>query len=218
MAPELNIAVFEDDARYRSSIETLLGHALGMRCVASYPLLGPGMAAAERGPEPAWDLVLMDLELPDGSGIDAIRRLKLLRPSLPVVALTVFEEPKTILQTICAGADGYLLKRTPAGEVLAAIRAVAVGGSPLTPAVARTVLDVMRHVQPEGARPRKLDLTEREQEVLRALANGASYKIIAADLDISLDTVRTHIRALYRKLQVHSVAEAVGRAIREGLV
>ena len=216
MAEQLRIAVFEDDARYRSSLETLLRHTPDMCFVQGFGLIRPGLEAA---PTAAWDLVLMDLELPDGSGIDAIARLKRLRPELPVVALTVFEEPTVVLQAICAGADGYLLKRTPAGSLLAAIRAVAAGGSPLTPDVARHLLAVVRGASAGGGpRPTRLELTDREQEVLRALAGGAAYKEAADQLVISVDTVRSHVRALYKKLQVHNVAAAVGRALREGLI
>lgn len=212
----MNVAVVEDDERYRSSLELLLRHAPGLRCAGSFPRIRPAVAAA---PTADWDLVLMDLELPDGSGIDAIRELRALRPQLSVVALTVFEEPATVLATICAGADGYLLKRATTSEILEAIRVVAGGGSMLGPSVARSVLELVRRSNAEPpTRPTRLDLTDREQVVLRALSNGQSYKQVADALSISLDTVRSHVRALYRKLQVHSVTEAIGRAIREGLV
>ena len=218
---EIPIAVVEDDDRYRESLERLLHHAPGMRLAASFPRLQPALAAA---PTARWSLVLMDLELPDGSGIDAIRHLKATRPELSLIALTVFEEPATILQTICAGADGYLLKRASVAELLGGIRAVLAGGSPLTPTIARSLLELVRRTggtpaPPLAPRPpSRLDLTEREQAVLRALSSGCSYKEVADQLAISLDTVRSHVRALYRKLQVHSVSEAISRAIREGMV
>lgn len=214
----LRVAVFEDDARYRAGIETLLRHAQGMECVASFALREPGLKAA-RKQVAGWDVVLMDLDLPDGSGIDAIRTLRSIRADLPVVALTVFEEPRTVLQAICAGAAGYLLKRSSAAEITGALKAAVAGGSPLTPAVAASVLDLVRvtHAPPE-TRPTRLELSERERDVLRALAAGATYQQAADDLGLSIDTVRTHVRSLYRALQVHTVAEAVSRAIREGLV
>jgi DNA-binding NarL/FixJ family response regulator len=165
----------------------------------------------------------MDLELPGIGGIDATRRLKRMRPDLPVVALTVFEEPATILEAIAAGVDGYLLKKTSAPELLALLRGVMAGGAPLTPAVARTLLDVVRAESrgshdPVRERPGRLDLSEREQDVLRGLVRGLGYKQIADESGTSLDTIRTHVRHVYRKLQVHSVAQAVSRAIRERLV
>ena len=217
------VAVVEDDPRYRQGLETLLRHSTGFGLAASYG--APQSLLREAGENQtsgasAWDVVLMDVELPGMDGIEATRRLKAITTDVAVVVLTVFEEPATILDAICAGADGYLLKKTPAAQLLAHIRSVAGGGSPLTPAVARKVLGLVRgegRRQP-SASPSRLDLTEREQEVLRGLVQGLAYKQVADHLGISLDTVRTHIRGVYRKLQVHSVAEAVSRAIREGLI
>jgi DNA-binding NarL/FixJ family response regulator len=169
-----------------------------------------------------WDLVLMDVDLPGMDGIACTREVKQRLPRTAVVVLTVFEERATIVEAICAGADGYLLKRTPAAELLTQLRAIAVGGAPISAGVARTVLDLVRRLGPvpaagaDGAA--RFELTERELEVLRCLVKGMSYKRTAQQLDISLDTVRSHIRNVYSKLQVHSVAEAVSRALREGIV
>jgi DNA-binding NarL/FixJ family response regulator len=175
------------------------------------------------GPRHPWDLVLMDLGVPGMSGVECTRRIKTAAPELAVVVLTVFEERETILQAICAGADGYLLKRTPAAELLTQLQAVMAGGSPLSAGVARKVLEVVRRIDPDGladsgAERSPADLTAREREVLGCLVDGMSYKGVASELGISLDTVRTHVRSVYRKLQVNRVAEAVGRALREGLV
>jgi len=163
----------------------------------------------------------MDIELPGLSGIDATRRLKQFWPELPIVVFTVFEEPRVILEAICAGADGYLLKKTSAGEILAQLRGVVAGGAPLTGGVARTILELLRATGGAASGttvPARLDLTDREQDVLRCLTKGMSYKEAADALGIATDTVRYFIRAVYRKLRVHSVAAAVSRAIREGLV
>jgi DNA-binding NarL/FixJ family response regulator len=148
--------------------------------------------------------------------------VKRILPEVSVVVLSVFEEPEKILEAICAGADGYLTKATPPEELLAQIRAVADGGSPLTSGVARTVLDLLRHIglaetDDPSTRDDRLELSERERQVLRCLMDGMAYKQVAERLDISIDTVRSHIRRIYRKLQVHSVAQAVSRALREGL-
>ena len=159
------------------------------------------------------------------NGITCTRRIKQRLPETAVVVLTVFEERATIVEAICAGADGYLLKRTPAAELLAQLRAIAVGGAPLSAGVARTVLDLVRRIgpvatgnpDPAGGTAR-FELTDRELDVLRCLVEGMSYKRTALQLDISLDTVRSHIRSVYSKLQVHSVAEAISRALREGIV
>jgi DNA-binding NarL/FixJ family response regulator len=140
-----------------------------------------------------------------------------------VVALTVFEDRASIIEAICAGADGYLLKRTPADDLLVQLRAVLAGGSPLSAGVAKTVLDVVRQVNERHsarspATSETVELTDRELELLACLVHGMSYKAAARALGISIDTVRSHIRGVYGKLQVHSVAEAVSRALREGLV
>ena len=135
--------------------------------------------------------------------------------------LTAFEEPERIVRAILAGADGYLVKRSDAREVLEEIRAVVAGGSPLTPSVARSLLASLKAGLPLPAAPEVLagyGLSEREADVLRALVSGKGYKEIGYDLHISVDTVRSHIRKVYRKLQVHSAAEAVARAIRERIV
>jgi DNA-binding NarL/FixJ family response regulator len=128
----------------------------------------------------------------------------------------VFEDPRTILRAIGAGADGYLLKRTPPAQLLEQIQVVTGGGAALTPGVARTVLDLVR--DPQAPLADDIGLSAREREVLKGLVDGLAYKQVADRLGISLDTVRTHVRAVYRKLQVHSVAEAVGRALRERIV
>lgn len=219
----IRVATIEDDARYRASLEALLRLSPGMELAGSFGSPAQALAALERNGDRAdWDVLLMDLELPGMSGIEATRRIKGLCPQTSIVVLTVFEEPATVLEAICAGADGYLTKATPPEELLAQLRAVVDGGSPLTAGVAHTVLDLLRHVGPDRATARlapgeRLELSEREREVLRCLVEGMAYKQVADRLDISIDTVRTHIRRIYKKLQVHSVAEAVSRALREGL-
>jgi DNA-binding NarL/FixJ family response regulator len=227
---DLSIVILEDDPRYRDSLETLFNNAPGFRLGASFGSAHAMLQELETheraGRDPSWQLALVDIELPDMNGIEATRRLKKLLPALTVVMLTVFEDPTIILEAIRAGADGYLLKRTSAPELLSQLKAIASGGSPLTPDVARTVLSLLREKTSNRisgqflrtASPTKLDLTEREHAVLQALVKGLSYKQTGLQLNISIDTVRTHIRAVYRKLQVHSVAEAVARAIREKLV
>lgn len=217
------IGVIEDDARYRAGLVALLRHAPDFECAVVYGSAVEALEVLERDGEAAplagCELVLMDLGLPGMAGSEATRRLKRLRPDVRVVVCTVFEDPDRILEAICAGADGYLLKRTEPAEMLDQLRVVFAGGSPLTSAVASTVLRLMRDPGARGPGPGEGEpsLTTRERDVLRALVRGLAYKQVADELGLSIDTVRTHIRGLYRKLQVHSVAEAVSRAIREGL-
>lgn len=219
----ITVVIAEDQARYRDGLKTLLTHQPDFEVVRTWesalPMVRLARESHGRGGPPPADLVLTDIEMPGMSGIEATRELKAMWPDLSIIALTVFEEPSTILEAICAGVDGYLLKTISAKELLAQLRAITGGGAPMSGGVAKTVLELLRdHGKPKGIEPSRLQLSEREQEVLRCLVRGASYKQAADELGITLDTVRTHIRKLYKKLQVHSVAEAVSRAIREGLV
>lgn len=222
---KMRVAIIEDNPRYRDSLEMLFTQAEGFDLAASFE---SGQAAVEEADTllqsavaPDWDLALMDINLPGLNGIETTRRLKERLPDLAVVVLTVFEEPKTILEAISAGADGYLLKKASAIEILSQLRMIRSGGAPLTAGVARTVLQILRATSHESDPPAaaaSLNLTEREQEVLQGLVRGFAYKQVANHLCISIDTVRSHVRAVYKKLQVHSVAEAVARAIRDKLV
>jgi DNA-binding NarL/FixJ family response regulator len=221
----LRVAVIEDDPRYRATLETFFGHAPGFALAASFGAAEPALAVASREGEAGWDLAVMDLELPGIDGIEATRRLKASLPGLPVVVLTSFEDPEVILKAILAGADGYVLKKSGARELAEQLRAVADGGSPLTAGVARKVLDLIRSHgagpvldERETTSPTRLDLTERERDVLRCLVRGMRYQQVADHLGIRIDTVRSYIRTVYRKLQVHSVAEAVSRALQDHLV
>ena len=230
----LRIAAVDDDDRYRASLELLLGQSPGFVFGGGYaspePILQELEDAHREGRDPGWDVVLMDVDLPGMNGVECTRRIKALLPDLPVVVLTVFEDRNTVLNAICAGADGYLVKRSSGSALLEELQAVLAGGSPLSAGVARTVLDLGRRLPlpplpgqaaspgSPGAAVGLLELTERESEVLGCLVQGMSYKRVGHTLGIQVDTVRTHIRSIYRKLQVHTVAEAVGRALWEGLV
>jgi DNA-binding NarL/FixJ family response regulator len=226
-APAHRVAIIDDNARFRSTMETFVCELPGFQLAAS---LGRADAALEeledalaKGRGTPWDLVLMDLEMPHLGGLAATRRIKALAPEILVVVLTVFEDTATILEAITAGADGYLVKRVSAADLRVQLTAIIQNGAPMTPGVARTLLTFVRETvgpAPAGPEPEptRLDLSAREQEVLRCIVRGRSYQQTATDLSISLETVRTHIRNLYRKLQVHSVAEAVGLAIRKRLI
>jgi DNA-binding NarL/FixJ family response regulator len=224
--PAIQVVTVEDDPGFRETLETLMKHAPGFELCASFGSAEAALAEASRaesqGKIEGWGLVLMDISLGGMSGIEAIEQLRELDRDLPIVVLTVFEEPKVIVEAIAAGANGYLLKKTNAHELLFQLRSVVDGGAPLTPAVASTVLDLIRAGSPvsrlSGITPSRLDLTDREQEVLRCLVNGCKYRETAETLGISIETVRSHIRSVYGKLQVHSVAAAVREAIRRGLV
>jgi len=237
MTVDLQIAVVEDDPHYRGSLETLLQMEPGFALAGSYGSAREFLASLGGRPadaEVSWDVVLMDIDLPGMSGIEATRELRRRNVDAPVVILTAFEDPERILSAIRAGADGYLVKRAGLIEVLEQLRSVASGGSPMTPTVARSVLGLLRepnagaarvgstnastHTSSAGATaaPDEGDaaLSGRELAVLTALVNGRSYKQIASDLDLSTHTIRTYIRRVYGKLRVHSATEAVARALR----
>ncbi len=221
----LRVVAIEDDARYRSSLEMLLRYSSDFMLVRAFDAADHALAelrdSLDRGEVPLWDLVLMDLDLPRLGGVECTRRIKELLPDVTIVVLTVFEDRAAVLDAICAGADGYLLKHTPGDQLIEQLRAVVAGGSPLSAGVARTVLDLVRHFD-TGGRTRspgdRLDLSDRELDVLRCLVRGLSFKQVANELGISIHTVRNHIRSIYGKLRVRNVAGAVSRALREGLV
>jgi DNA-binding NarL/FixJ family response regulator len=161
---------------------------------------------------------LMDIEMPGMNGIDATRLVKEHFPSVHVLIQTVFFEDEYIFNAICAGASGYILKSTSPQGYLDAIKDVQAGGSPMTPGIARRVLELFKtNVQPQAA-TEDYNLTNQEKKVLQHLVEGKSYKLIAAELFISIDTVKTHVRNIYAKLHVHSGTEAVSKAIRDRIV
>lgn len=228
---EIRVVIVEDNPAYRKSLGTFLGHAAGFEVAETFGsaerlLVRACNAARDDSPCP-WGLVLMDIELPGKSGIEATRELREVFPDLPVVMLTVFEDPRVILEAISAGAQGYVLKKATARELVGQLRGVVAGGAPLSPAVASTVISIVRRLNTDAAdgawstaaeSPTRLDLTDREQDVLRCLVRGLSYSDTARDLGVKENTVRTHVRSVYRKLQVHSVAQAIRKAIEVGLV
>lgn len=162
------------------------------------------------------DVVLMDIDMPNVNGVDAVKKIQVVNDRLPVIMLTVFDDNENIFKAICAGASGYILKRYATEEIPGAIRMVLAGGAPMTGSVARKVLTMVP--QAKTAEQETSNLSEKETVILQHLVNGFSYKMIAAELKISIDTVRFHIKKIYDKLHVHSATEAVSKAIRDGLV
>lgn len=216
----MRIAIVEDDDPYRGAIAALFELANGFGPPIQFSRADEALAAARAagGGAPPWDLVLMDIEMPGIDGIAATAAMKGVLPTVPVVMLTAFEDPERIVAAIRAGADGYLLKRSDPSDILDEVRSVAAGGSPLTPSVARSIVAHVRTASPPVAAAEGWNLSEREMEVLRQLVEGRSYKQIAAALSVSIDTVRTHLRHVYRKMQVHSAGEAISRALKSGVV
>jgi len=198
------VAIVEDDPSFAEGIRVLLGQHDEFRCVAVCPSAEAALAAL---PALRPQVALMDIQLPQASGIECVRQLKQLLPETQILMLTVFDDYSRIYQALVAGASGYLLKRAQPAELLAAIRELHAGGSPMTTAIARKVVAGFRQLAlaPNGQE----GLSPRESEVLAALARGSRYKDVAELLGLSYDTVRTHVRNIYKKLQVHSRAEAI---------
>jgi len=165
------------------------------------------------------DIVLMDIGFPSGNGIDGVRRIKAINQQIKVIMLTGQGDEESVFESLKAGADGYLLKKTSPTKLLEYISEAYEGGAPMTPSIARQVLRSFAATnKPDTEKSENENLTIREKEVLRQLVNGQSYKMVAEDLNIAIDTVRSHIRRIYEKLQVNSKSEAVVKAIRNNIV
>jgi DNA-binding NarL/FixJ family response regulator len=158
----------------------------------------------------------MDIDMPSVNGVEAVKKIRKISKTLPVIMLTVFDDNENIFNAICAGASGYILKRYATEEIPAAIRNVLTGGAPMTGSVAKKVLQMVPQAKTDDEE--KYDLSKRETEILQFLVNGYSYKMIAGNLKVSIDTVRFHIKKIYDKLHVHSATEAVSKAIKDKLV
>ncbi len=164
------------------------------------------------------DVIVMDIQMPGMDGIQGVAAIKARYPKARVLMQTVFEDEEKVFDAICAGASGYILKTARPDEIVQAIRDVHQGGSPMTPSIAAKVLARFRTLEDQPARSGDHDLSEREHEVLKLLANGLSYKMIAAELNISYHTVDSHIRKIYEKLHVSNSTEAVSKAFRDRLI
>ncbi len=216
-APEaIRVAIVEDDRALRSGLAQLIDGTAGFSCRATY---GSVEAALDAAPGNAPDVVLLDIGLPGMQGSTGVAFLRQRLPAAAILMLTVFEDSAQIFESLCNGACGYLLKRTPPARLLESIREAHEGGSPMSPAIARRVVELFRQVAPAaGAAGPAPALTPAERRLLVLLVEGLRYQECAERLGISVHTVRSCIRAIYEKLQVHSKSAAVARAIRERLV
>jgi len=158
----------------------------------------------------------MDIDMPAVNGVQAVKMIRKINDNLPVIMLTVFDDNENIFKAICAGASGYILKRYATEEIPSAIRNVLTGGAPMTGSVARKVLQMVPQAKDE--QQEKADLSKKETDILQLLVNGYSYKMIATEIGISIDTVRFHIKKIYDKLHVHSATEAVSHALKNKLL
>lgn len=205
---DIQVAIVEDDGEIRQLLTLIIDGSPGFRCEQSYSACESALEPLEAEPP---DVVLMDIDLPGMSGIDGVRRLRDTLPHTDFIMLTIQEDDHSIFESICAGATGYLLKDTPPTTLLQSIRDVYDGGAPMSASIARRVIGSFK-------RTVESPLTARETEILQQLCDGDNYRVIAEALGISGDTVRAHIKNIYRKLQVNSRAEAVKKAIRDRLI
>lgn len=210
----IRVAIFEDNKHLRETFELLLNDAEGFSCSGAWPDCRNLVANLEESP---CDIVLMDIEMPGIKGIEATKIIKTHFPKINILIQTVFFEDEYIFNAICAGASGYILKTTSPAGYLEAIANVNAGGSPMTPGIARRMLELFKDkMQPRPSTD--YQLTTQEKKVLQLLVEGKSYKMIASELFVAVDTIKSHIRNIYSKLHVNSGTEAVSKAIRDKIV
>ena len=204
----INVVIVEDDRQIREGLSHVLNTAPGCQCVGSF---SSAEAALKNVKSLDPQVILMDIGLPGMNGIECLRQVKQSMPAISVVMLTVFEDDDRVFDSIVAGADGYLLKKTPASKIVDSLRDVRNGGAPMSNQIARRVLDMFRK---DPRADETSGLSKREKEVLEKLAEGCTYKEIASNLFVSPTTVRCHIRNIYEKLHVHSKTEAINKVFR----
>lgn len=209
---KLSVLIYEDNPLLRESVGTMVqsNHEFKLEGAFENVL---NVEAEIKSYKP--DLVLMDIDMPGMSGIEAVQKIRKFNSSLPIIMLTVFDDNSHVFEALQSGASGYLLKKHISTKLFDAIQEVLEGGAPMSPSIARMVLASM---QQKPAVENPYQLTAREKEILTSLSKGNSYKLIASEFGISIDTVRTHIKKIYEKLHVHSQTEAVSKAIHEKLV
>jgi DNA-binding NarL/FixJ family response regulator len=206
----ISVSIVDDEKDLRQSITTFVNGSPGFKCISAY---GSAEAALKGLPADQAEVVLMDINLGGMSGIECVEKLKAQSPAIQILMLTVYEDTDQIFKALAAGASGYLLKRSSPTNLLQAIREVHAGGSPMTSSIARKVVASFQKSKPTAEK--QTHLSPREEMVLNCLAKGFTYKQIADELDISIDTIRTYLRRIYEKLHVQSRTEAVAKYLSQ---
>jgi DNA-binding NarL/FixJ family response regulator len=210
---DIKVAIIEDQRDIREGLATIFGFTDGYRCTGCYRSMEE---ALEKLKSDLPDVTLVDIGLPGMNGIDGIRILKAGHPGMLLLMLTIYEDDEYIFDALCAGASGYLLKKTAPSRLIESVREAMNGGAPMSPEIAHKVIKLFRDIRP----PDRADyhLTPHETRMLRMLVDGHNYKTAAAELGVSVTTVAFHMRNIYEKLQVHSKSEAVAKALHNRIV
>ena len=209
----IKVAIIEDLRDIREGLATMINFTEGFECVGKYNSMEEAIASVRhRTP----DIVLSDIGLPGMDGIEGVKILKESYPEMTILMLSVYTDNERIFDALCAGACGYLLKKTPPAKIIESLKEAVSGGSPMSPEIARKVVALFRDFRP----PERVDydLTPHEERILKLLVEGHSKKTAAAALNVSFHTVSFHLRSIYEKLQVHSKSEAVAKALRQRLI
>ena len=212
---KIKVTIFDDNRSVRQGLYQLINGSEGYECVGAFENC---LNLLENIETTKPDVVLMDIQMPGITGIEAVKKIREKYPDLKILMQTIFEDNEKIFQSILAGASGYILKNTSPTRLLDFIKETYEGGAPMSPSVATKVLKFVAQQSPSSQASNDFNLSDREKEILSCLVKGMSYKMIAAACYISIDTVRGHISNIYKKLHVHSKGEAIVTAIKDKLV
>jgi DNA-binding NarL/FixJ family response regulator len=212
----IKVAIIEDQRTIREGLAALIDGTDGFRCTGSYGSMEEALKKIGPKAEDAPDVALLDIGLPGMSGIEGAGLLRERYPAMPVLVLTVYKDDDRIFKAICAGARGYLLKKTPPARLLEGLREIVGGGAPMSPEVARRVLELFQQFHP----PDHVDyhLTPHELRLLKLLVEGHNYKTAAKEVGTTVHAISFHMKNIYEKLEVHSKSEAVAKALRDHIV
>lgn len=211
----IKVVIVEDNQTIREGLSALINGTEGYKCVAAFRDCETFLNKLN---QLEVDVVLMDIGLPGMSGIEGVAQAVKKNPDLNILMLTIYEDSEKVFDALCSGASGYLVKKTPPAKLLEAIKDAHDGGSPMSSGIARQVINAFKETKAKTSNDEDYKLSSREIEVLNLLADGYNYQEIAESIFISVDTVRHHIRNIYKKLHVHSQSEAVAKAIRKKII
>ncbi|MCC5932404.1 MAG: response regulator transcription factor [Cyclobacteriaceae bacterium] len=209
----IKVVIYEDNPQLREGLTMLIDGTEGFRVMGAFKNCSQIIHELN---EYKPDVILMDIDMPGVNGIEGLKMVRQINTEVSIIMLTVFDDNSNIFEALRNGANGYLLKKTPPARLLEYIAEAATGGAPMTSSIASQVLKMFSGLNLPGSN--QYNLSEREKQVLQLLVNGYSYKMIAADMFIAMDTVRSHIKKIYEKLHVNSKSEAVAKAFRDRLL